>query len=167
MAKNRLSAATYVTRGYGQVEPNHLSAKRTGEIYAQLPCAAEIEVLEQGQFAKYDYANNEVNFTGAGEWMLVYNEVKLYDERETEEDFALIKNNYVSGEMVPRLFKTHEGDIFTTNMINADDKIKAGDVLTPNAQGILEAGEGDMKWEVAKVYDLADGQKAVKLMRIA
>lgn len=167
MAKNRLSAATYVTRGYGQVEPNHLSAKRTGEIYAQLPCAAEIEVLEQGQFAKYDYANNEVNFTGAGEWMLVYNEVKLYDERETEEDFALIKNNYVSGEMVPRLFKTHEGDIFTTNMINATDEIEPGDVLTPNAQGILEAGEGDMKWEVAKVYDLADGQKAVKLMRIA
>ena len=167
MAKNRLSAATYVTRGYGQVEPNHLSAKRTGEIYAQLPCAADIEVLEQGQFAKYDYAHNEVNFDGAGEWMLVYNEVKLYDERETEEDFALIKNNYVSGEMVPRLFKTHEGDIFTTNMINADDKIKAGDVLTPNAQGILEVGEGDMKWEVAKVYDLADGQKAVKLMRIA
>lgn len=167
MAKNRLSAATYVTRGYGQVEPNHLSAKRTGEIYAQLPCAADIEVLEQGQFAKYDYAHNEVNFDGAGEWMLVYNEVKLYDERETEEDFALIKNNYVSGEMVPRLFKTHEGDIFTTNMINAGDEIKAGDVLTPNAQGILEAGEGDMKWEVAKVYDLADGQKAVKLMRIA
>lgn len=167
MAKNRLSAATYVTRGYGQVEPNHLSAKRTGEIYAQLPCAAEIEVLEQGQFAKYDYAHNEVNFDGAGEWMLVYNEVKLYDERETEEDFALIKNNYVSGEMVPRLFKTHEGDIFTTNMINATDEIEPGDVLTPNAQGILEAGEGDMKWEVAKVYDLADGQKAVKLMRIA
>ena len=167
MAKNRLSAATYVTRGYGQVEPNHLSAKRTGEIYAQLPCAADIEVLEQGQFAKYDYAHNEVNFDGAGEWMLVYNEVKLYDERETEEDFALIKNNYVSGEMVPRLFKTHEGDIFTTNMINATDEIEPGDVLTPNAQGILEVGEGDMKWEVAKVYELADGQKAVKLMRIA
>ena len=24
--------------GYGQVEPNHLSAQRTGQIYAQLPC---------------------------------------------------------------------------------------------------------------------------------
>lgn len=168
MAKTRLSNASYVEHGYGQVEPNHLSAKRTGEIYAQLPAAAAINVLEQGQFAKYDYAHNEVNFTGAGEWMLVYNEVKIYDERETEEDFALIKGNYASGEMVPRLFKTHEGDIFTTNCINATDAIKATDVLYVGEDGILTTEEnGTMKWEVAKVYTLADGQKAVKLVRIA
>ena len=37
MAKTRLSNATYVERGYGQVEPNHLSARRNGQIYAQLP----------------------------------------------------------------------------------------------------------------------------------
>ena len=48
MAKTRLSKATYVTRGYGQVEPNHLSAQRTGQIYAQLPAAADIDVLENG-----------------------------------------------------------------------------------------------------------------------
>ena len=34
MAKTRLSKATGVTYGYGQVEPNHLSAQRTGQIYA-------------------------------------------------------------------------------------------------------------------------------------
>lgn len=45
-----------VEYGYGQVEPNHLSAQRTGQIYAQLPAAASIEVLEQGQFVKYNYA---------------------------------------------------------------------------------------------------------------
>ena len=167
MAKTRLSNASYVERGYGQVEPNHLSAKRTGEIYAQLPAAAAINVLEQGQFAKYDYAHNEVNFTGAGEWMLVYNEVKIYDERETEEEFALIKGNYASGEMVPRLFKTHEGDIFTTNCVNVTAP-KAGDVLYVGTDGILTTEEnGDMKWEIATVYTLADGQKAVKLVRIA
>ena len=66
--------------GFGQVEPNHLSAQRNGQIYAQLPAAKSISVLENGQFAKYDYASNEVNFTGAGEWMLVLNEVKLYDD---------------------------------------------------------------------------------------
>ena len=37
-------------KGYGQVEPNHLSAQRTGQIYAQTPVAADIEVLENGAF---------------------------------------------------------------------------------------------------------------------
>ena len=37
MAKTRLSTtATYVERGYGQVEPNHLSAQRTGQIYQKM-----------------------------------------------------------------------------------------------------------------------------------
>ena len=76
------SQATYPEVGFGQVEPNHLSAQYTGQIYAQLPAAKEIEMLEQGQFVKYDYANGVVNFTGAGEWMLVMNEVKTYDAGE-------------------------------------------------------------------------------------
>ena len=43
MASTRLSpVATYVERGYGQVEPNHLSAQRTGQIYAQLPAVDTI-----------------------------------------------------------------------------------------------------------------------------
>lgn len=71
MAKTRLSPkATYVARGYGQVEPNHLSAQKTAQIYAQLPAAADIELLENGQFATYDYAAEDggaVNFNGKGE----------------------------------------------------------------------------------------------------
>jgi hypothetical protein len=94
MAITRLSGASFVKRGYSQVEPNHLSAQRTGQIYAQLPAAADINVLENGQFVKYDYANGEVNFTGDGEWMMVFNEVKLYKDREQYEDFAMIKSNY-------------------------------------------------------------------------
>ena len=66
--------------GYGQVEPNHLSAQRTGQIYAQLPADSSIDKLENGQFVKYDYASGKVNFTGDGEYMLVLNEVKLYDD---------------------------------------------------------------------------------------
>ena len=46
----------YVEYGYGQVEPNHLSAQRTGQIYAQLPANRNIQLLENGQFVKYDYA---------------------------------------------------------------------------------------------------------------
>lgn len=88
------SQAKYVDYGYGQVEPNHLSARYTGQIYAQLPADPEIKVLEQGQFAKYDYANGLVNFTGNGEWMLVYNEIKLYREHQEDCEFAMLKDNY-------------------------------------------------------------------------
>ena len=77
--------------GFGQVEPNHLSAQRTAQIYAQLPAKSDIDILENGQYVKYDYAAGVVDFTGAGEWMMVFNEVKLYDDawRETYKDFAM------------------------------------------------------------------------------
>ncbi len=88
------SQAKYVEMGYGQVEPNHLSAQRTAQIYAQLPADPAIEVLEQGQFVKYDYAAGLVNFTGKGEWMLVYNEIKLYREHQLDCEFAMVKGNY-------------------------------------------------------------------------
>ena len=101
MAKTNLSGAAYVERGYGQVEPNHLSAQRTGQIYAQLPAKAEISKLENGQFVKYDYRNGEVNFTGAGEWMLVYNEVKVYRDGESDADFAMLKENYAASVYSP------------------------------------------------------------------
>jgi len=58
--------------------------------------AADIDFLENGQFAKYDYANEAVNFTGAGEWMLVFNEVKIYRDHETDCDFAFKKDDYAA-----------------------------------------------------------------------
>ena len=163
--------------GYGQVEPNHLSAQRTSQIYAQLPANAEIAVLENGQFVKYDYLNKEVNFTGAGEWMLVFNEVKLYDGyRETYRDFALVNTNYTDKVMTPRVFKTNIGDIYTTNCLVAAGvrgqetdmgEIVEGDELKVNAQGFLaKDGESEMTFQVVKVYTMPDGQEAVKVMRI-
>ena len=166
--------ALLVKEGFGQLEPNHLSAQRNGQIYAQLPCESSIEVLQNAQFVKYDYAEGEVNFTGAGEWMLVFNEVKLYDPRHSYKDFALQKKNCVDGEMVPRVMKTMVGDIFTTNLV--DPKGKSGalavkDKLVVGADtGILEysaAPGAGMVWQVVKVYTMADGQPAVKIQRIA
>ena len=159
-----------ITRiGYGQVEPNHLSAQRTGQIYAQLPADSSIDKLENGQFVKYDYASGKVNFTGEGEYMLVLNEVKLYDERKTNKDFVMKKEDCVGGVMVPRVFKTNIGDIFTTNMIDPEAEITAGTTkLTPGENGILTTATGteEMIWKVVKVYTMADGQAAVKLQRI-
>ena len=262
------SQADYVEMGYGQVEPNHLSAQRNGQIYAQLPADSSIEVLEQGQFVKYDYAKGLVNFEGAGEWMLVYNEIKLYREHQLDCEFAMVKGNYqarvyspldgtkaaeelygptrflqgrrekwngtefeplaeivnpankdggvadysVASEvhdyyemndinnpditddyrkrlfmklravkhpeammpanttMVPRVFKTMPGDIFTTNTINMKGATPiVGDTfLTPGATGILEATDAKdgMLWQVVKVYTMPDHQKGVKIMRV-
>ena len=155
--------------GYGQLEPNRLTAQTTKEIYAQLPADSSIDKLENGQFVKYDYASGKVNFTGEGEYMLVLNEVKLYDERKTNKDFVMKKEDYVGGVMVPRVFKTNVGDIYTTNMVDPEAEITAGTTkLTPKENGILKVATGteDMIWKVVKVYTMADGQAAVKLQRI-
>ena len=269
LKKHIKSQAAYVEVGYGQVEPNHLSAQRNAQIYAQLPADPAINVLEQGQFVKYDYAAGLVNFTGKGEWMLVYNEIKLYREGQLDCEFAMLKDNYQArvyspldyeaaqemygptrmlqgkrerwnpetktfdalGElpvygkdgkatdvvadysvankihdyyemddinnpeieedyrkrlfmklrdykermmpagttMVPRVFKTMPGDLFTTNTIN-ETELAVGDLLTPQAaDGILAkagAESADMIWEVVKVYNMPDFQRGVKIMRI-
>jgi len=166
-------------KGFGQVEPNHLSAQRTGQIYAQLPANTDIEVLENGEFVKYDYANNEVNKSGKGEWMLVFNEVKLYDGyRETYKDFAQKVSDSSDGKIYPRVFKTNVGDIFTTNMLekasagkDAETELtdlEVGNQLGINDNGYLEKGaNSDIQFQVAKVYTMADGQEAVKIQRIA
>jgi hypothetical protein len=168
-----------IRKGFGQVEPNHLSAQRTGQIYAQLPAASTIKTLENGEFVKYDYENGEVNKSGAGEWMLVFNEVKLYDgNRETYKDFALQAKNAVNGEIVPRVFKTNVGDIYTTNMLekasagkDAETELtdlSKGDSLGINANGYLQKNaSGAIQFKVVKVYTMADGQAAVKVQRIA
>ena len=228
MAKTRLSNATYVERGYGQVEPNHLSAQKNGQIYAQLPAKGDINMLENGQFVKYNYANGVVDFTGPGAWMLVYNEVKVYREGEGDADFAMIKSNYAAkvyspvdgssatsaqardysgvvtpadpyevdstanpfsitkytqpmnmpstgsdpvlySTMVPRVFATQVGDIFTTNTIK-ETSLTVGNYLTVGSDGYLTstgatAATSD-KWQIVKLYTMPDGQKGAKLMRV-
>lgn len=166
--------------GFGQVEPNHLSAQRTSQIYAQLPADDSIKILENGQFVKYDYAAGKVDFVGKGEWMMVFNEVKLYDDwRESYKDFAMIKENYVDGVMVPRVIKTNVGDIYTTNCVGGANtsgkatyegiELQEADILKVDTKGYLVKGEETdegLLWQVVKVYTMADGQPAVKLQRI-
>lgn len=169
--------------GFGQVEPNHLSAQRNGKIYAQLPADEALTVIENGRFVKYDYAAGKVDLTGEGEWMLVFNEVKLYDDfwRESYKDFALEAANAVRGELYSRVFKTDIGDIYTTNCLKSVgtkgaetemEDLAVADKLVVNAQGFLEKSAetpaaGAMVWQVVKRYTLADGQEAVKIQRIA
>lgn len=162
--------ANVTRKGYGQVEPNHLSGIVEGRIYAQLPAATittssgkkiitPIAQLEQGQFAKYDYATGVVNFDGDGDFYLVYNEEKLYDERyQSHKDFVLKTADFTVGNfhsgigkneitldttttphttsatsdgrfIYPRLIGTNVGDIFTTNTIYAANTSNTADVV--------------------------------------
>lgn len=95
--------ANFTRVGYGQVEPNQLSAQKTGQIYASLPLAEEVQVLQNGEFMYYDYATGKVTAEGQGEPMLVFNEIKLYEEfwRTSYKDFAMIRvgDNYVTSKL--------------------------------------------------------------------
>lgn len=85
--------------GYGQVEPNQLSAQKTGQIYASLPLDTAVDVLQNGEFMYYDYQTGKVSATdstGVAEPMLVFNEIKLYEPfwRTSYKDFAMIRVNH-------------------------------------------------------------------------
>lgn len=85
--------------GYGQVEPNQLSAQKTGQIYASLPLDTAVDVLQNGEFMYYDYQSGKVSATdstGVAEPMLVFNEIKLYEPfwRTSYKDFAMIRVNH-------------------------------------------------------------------------
>lgn len=170
-------------KGYSQVEPNHLSGIVTGQILAQLPVDTTTmgKVIENGRFAKYDYAKGKVNLTGAGEWMLIYNEEKLYDERkQSHKDFAMIADNYTDGVIVPRLISTVIGDVYTTNAFGsaaASDTATVVGLLLDVEEKLYVGATGYLVkekpenyvgpvFQVVKTYTMADGQPGVKLMRI-
>ena len=163
-------AVTIKKDGYGQVEPNHLSAPRDGGVWAQLPAAEGIEVLENGMFVKYDYANDECNFDGDGAWMLVFNEEKLYDERyQMHKHFAQKVVDSYDGKIYPRVFRISVGDIFTTNMFADNTTLVKGDKVAPGNDGILDitSDTTGLIFQVAKETTMPDGQPAVKLQCIS
>lgn len=97
--------------GYGQVEPNQLSAQKTGQIYASLPLDANVSVLQNGEFMYYDYATGKVTAgdgNTVGEPMLVFNEIKLYEPfwQTSYKDFAMIRvgDNYVTSRLATEAY---------------------------------------------------------------
>ena len=237
---------SFVRIGYGQVEPNQLSAQKTGQIYASLPLDTAVNVLQNGEFMYYDQVAGKVSAddsTGMAEPMLVFNEIKIYEDYLSYKDFAMIRvgDNYVTNPaavgrvtsqpidpatkdkadpygggsrtvgnvptttnppsaanttghveygyrmdgIAPRLFKTNVGDIFTTNMVKADDPVAGttvtyapGNILVPvkdttSKTLVLEqfdttggAKPTGMAWVVAKVYTMPDGQAGLKIQRV-
>ena len=140
MARTKLSKCAFVEYGYGQVEPNLLSAQRTGQIYAQLPAVDTIEVLENGQFAKYNYADGVVDFAGEGEWMLVFNEVKVYHDYQRDCDFAMVKGNYGALVYSPitGAAKDNEASVDWTSAVTAADPYEVDSTANPMQDKIFE-----------------------------
>lgn len=181
--------------GFGQVEPNHLTAQKTGQIYAQLPADNSVfgtgdtkaeqdrtAQLENGMFVKYDYATNTVNLEGKGDWMMVFNEIKNYDERKQGlKHFCYKAIDFFDKQMFPRVIRLENGDIYTTNTFgkNTSDsaevegiELDLGDLVTVDpATGYLVAGDGREDglptFQVGKVYTMPDGQPGVKIQKIA
>lgn len=204
---------TITRRHYGMVEPNQLSAQKNGQIYASLPLDPQVELLQNGELMYYSYVDNMVTAEPTLEGqepMLVFNEIKLYDEywrNSAVEDFAMIRvspDMYITQDpramevrpdadatdsgykpmtgyrldgIVPRLFKTAIGDIYTTNMVKEDVEYEVGDILVPAVNSerhtlVLEKGDSDlssidgMAWAVVKAYTVPSGGPGIKLQRV-
>jgi hypothetical protein len=117
--------------------------------------------LGEGENAK-TYKFDDVT-AGPDMYEIHYNEDPFHIESLYKE--KMMPENGSS--MVPRVMKTHVGDIYTTNMIGEED-VELGDELSPRAaDGILaKDGDGSIVWQVVKIYTMPDHQPGVKLMRI-
>lgn len=131
----------FLRNGFGQVEPNQLSAQKNFKIFASLPLDPKVEVLQNGEFMYYDYANGSVNagktaaaatsttpevFATMGEPMLVFNEIKLYEPfwRTSYKDFAMIKcgDNYVTSRLATEKYGENANVAQADYSINHDSE---------------------------------------------
>ena len=137
----------FTRNGYGQVEPNQLSAQKTGQIYASLPLASDVDILQNGEFMYYDYKSGTVtaDSTVGGEPMLVFNEVKLYEPfwQTSYKDFAMIRvgDNYVTS----RLATAGYGDgAETEGVASAHSDWQAGYRMDGIAPRLFKTNVGDI-----------------------
>jgi hypothetical protein len=157
--------AVLTKNGFGQVEPNHLSAQRTGQIYAQLPVEAETLVdlvtpgiVQNGMFLDYDYAKNSVVASpsgGSSLTMLVMNEIRTYADFLTPKDYAQIASGTPAGiglsNEAPALFKSAtlatiarapSGIVTLTVTSDTSNSITTGSVIS--LSGLLTASGNDL-----------------------
>lgn len=177
MATNKMEKT-----GYGQLEPNRLSAQTTKEVYAQLPADSTIAAIENGMAMVYDQVTGKVKFPatiGKGLVRLVYNEVILEDERyQADCDYVMIAKKetpyQAAIEAYPRVYGLHVGDTFTTNTVKIEDTYKGGTPVPAGTKFVAdvdgywtqtsEVSTADVVVECVKDYTLPDGQRALKLV---
>ncbi|MGL5958147.1 MAG: hypothetical protein ACRCZZ_06100 [Phocaeicola sp.] len=159
--------------GFGQVEPNNLAGRLSGRVYAQKQLkdglALQADKLQNGMFLVYDMVEGCHTDSTKGEMGLVYNEVKVYDSRESYKDFYVKPGT--DGLIFPRIIGLVKGDVFTTNLVDLDTvfgtNATVGLKLVPGANGVLKEtatpAPGDLVLTVVKETTMPDGQPALKL----
>ena len=101
----------------------------------------------------------------------------VYGDGAKTEGASIDHSDYQAGYrmdgIAPRLVKTNVGDVYTTNMVDEEGTYEVGTVLTlkktdRNTLVLSSSGNIDsVKFIVVKDYTMPDGQRGLKLQRIA
>ena len=101
----------------------------------------------------------------------------VYGDGAETEGASIDHSDYQAGYrmdgIAPRLVKTNIGDVYTTNMVDEEGTYTVGTVLTlkkTNRNTRVLSPSGDItsvKFIVVKDYTMPDGQRGLKLQRIA
>ena len=101
----------------------------------------------------------------------------VYGDGAETEGASIDHSDYQAGYrmdgIAPRLVKTNVGDLYTTNMVDEEGTYTVGTVLTlkkTNRNTLVLSSSGDInsvKFIVVKDYTMPDGQRGLKLQRIA
>lgn len=101
----------------------------------------------------------------------------VYGDGAETEGASIDHSDYQAGYrmdgIAPRLVKTNIGDLYTTNMVDEEGTYAVGTVLTlkkTDRNTLVLSPNGDItsvKFIVVKDYTMPDGQRGLKLQRIA
>ena len=101
----------------------------------------------------------------------------VYGDGAETEGASIDHSDYQAGYrmdgIAPRLVKTNVGDVYTTNMVDEEGTYTVGTVLTlkkTDRNTLVLSPNGDItsvKFIVVKDYTMPDGQRGLKLQRIA
>ena len=101
----------------------------------------------------------------------------VYGDGAETEGASIDHSDYQAGYrmdgIAPRLVKTNVGDLYTTNMVDEEGTYAVGTVLTlkkTNRNTLVLSSSGNIdsvKFIVVKDYTMPDGQRGLKLQRIA
>lgn len=101
----------------------------------------------------------------------------VYGDGAETEGASIDHSDYQAGYrmdgIAPRLVKTNVGDVYTTNMVDEEGTYEVGTVLTlkkTDRNTLVLSSNGNIdsvKFIVVKDYTMPDGQRGLKLQRIA
>lgn len=149
--------------GYGQLELNNVSFRRSGRIEAQCKLDAasfSAGYAENGMLVAVDKAHGLVKTFATGTEVMpcaiIYSSEHLYDERAL--GLKNFKNVVGKDEILPRLGYISEGEVFTTNCVCFDDSEYTTEVALKSAIAAFAT---------TPVYGGVDASGAIKLSATA